>query len=469
MASTTVKRYISIDLGQESGRVVLATVTDGRPEFETVHTFTMHQTRMAGKTFWNIYSIFDEVLRGLSVIGARRIQIESAGVNSWTSDFVYVARDGSFIGLPRCGREPLAPSVREKFFKKMSAGDYYRTTASQIQDSCTAFQLFAQHREKSIGLENARSILFISDALVYLLTGKKLCERTQLSASGLMNLKKGKVAKDVLKICHLKPKRIHSVVSTGAKVARLTDEVSAVTGLDKINVIAVAGNSVASAVHALPLEEESSAYLYVGPDAFMGIETAAPLINDRMFELNISNDCSAGGKFLVYKRLPGMEIMNSCLGKWRREKKDYSVEDIQGMLVSSQPASAMLDLCDPALSLQKDMPSAIAKYCSSNEMAVPADDAAVMRLVYESFADKCGDFFRKLQGISPFKIRSVYVFGPYAGDAFLNQLIAGECAVPVISVAGDVAACGNAAIQAGLSRQAMSNVFESQTYQPKTA
>lgn len=469
MTSPTVRRYIAIDLGTDSGKVILATVTDGRPELETVHSFPMHTTRMAGKNFWNIYSIFDEVLCGLSKIGARRIQIESIGVDSWSSDFVCVADDGSFIGLPRSGYGTVGGSVREKFFKKITADDYYSTTGIQIQDSCTAIQLFAQYKEKNLALENARSLLFISDALVYLLTGKRICDRTQLSAAGLMNVRKGKIAKDVLKVSHIKPKRFHPFVDPGTKIARITDEIAAATGLEKINVVTVAGSSTASSVYALPIEEEGSAFLYVGPEAYMGIETAAPIINDRMKELDMSNECSVGGKYLVCKHIFGMRAFEACLSEWSRKGKVFSREEIQAMLGMSASSAALLDFGDPALAPQKDMLSAISRYCTSKEMSVPSGETSVMRLVYDSFADSCGDLFRKLQGISPFRIKSLYVSGPYSTDAFLNRLLAGECGVPVIAVPGDTAAIGNVAVQAGLTRAALSKNIETQFFRPETS
>lgn len=468
MASTTTKRYIAVDLGMDSGKVALATVMDGRVELDTLYSFPILVMKMAGRNYWNIYSIFDEVLKGLAMAGAKKLQIESVGVTSWTSDFVCVAKDGSFIGLPRSSREPYAGSSREKFFKKLSASDYYSITGSQMRDSGTAFQFFAQNREKSLSLENARSILFISDALVYLLTGKKCCEYTQLSAAGLMNVRKGKIARAVLKPCHVKPKRLHTVVTPGTRLSRLTEEVAEATGLGRLNVVVVAANPAVSAVSALPLEEDSSAYLYAGDSAYMGMLLSAPLINDRMLELNMSNESASGGKFLVQKHMPGMRIMDLCLAGWRKEGKDYSPETVQNMLEASSPAVSTLDFDAAELYGRKDIPAAIAGYCTSREMAAPADDQSVMRLIYESFADQCGDMFRKLQGVSPSRLKSVYVFGPYAGDAVLNRMIAEDCAVPVIPVVQDVVALGNVASQAGLSRQMLSKNYDIQEIKPKT-
>ena len=162
MNTPVVKRYISVDLATDHGEVVLVTFTDGKPAMETVHSFPIRKVEMAGKTFWNLYSIYDEVIEGLSGIGKRRIQIESIGIDSWSCDFVCLAKDGTFIGLPRCSDPAYTASSQAKFFKKkISASEYYGTTGAQIRDSLTAFQLFAQRKEKNRALDYARNILFI--------------------------------------------------------------------------------------------------------------------------------------------------------------------------------------------------------------------------------------------------------------------------------------------------------------------
>lgn len=463
------RRYIAVDLGQVSGQVVLVTFTDGKPEMETVYCFPMPSLRMAGKLMWNIYSIFDEVLRGLSMIGERNLPIESIGVDSWNNDFVCTAKDGSFIGLPRSGEGSFGQSSLQKFFKRMSASEYYCTAGVHDMDSGTAFQLFARHREKDLALENARSIMFISDALVYLLTGKKCCDSTQLSAAGLMNVCSGKLAKDVLKVCHVKSKRFPSLTVPGVRLSRLTEEVAEATGLGRIYVASVSGSATASEVSVLPMEDEASAYLHIGEGSFMGIEVTAPVINDRMLEMGFSNELVSEGRYMIRKRLPGLGALRACLAEWKREGKSFTEEELHAELESVSPASSLLDLGDPSLSPCKDMTSAVRKYCTSRDMAAPADDASVARLIYESFADSCGDAFRRLQGISPFRLKSLYVTGPCAGDGFLNRLIANECAVPVTAVQGGMTALGNAAAQAGLDRKALSGSIVTQSYRPQIA
>ena len=55
---------ISIDLGATSGRVVLARL-DGKLELEEVHRFSNGFSTIAGRTYCNLYYLFDEIRKGL--------------------------------------------------------------------------------------------------------------------------------------------------------------------------------------------------------------------------------------------------------------------------------------------------------------------------------------------------------------------------------------------------------------------
>ena len=148
------------------------------------------------------------------------------------------------------------------------------------------------------------------------------------------------------------------------------------------------------------------------------------------------------------------------------------------------PTKAQLDPEDPALRSVSDAPSAIARYCSLRSMAAPVDDAATVRLIYESYAEKIGDTFVKLQSVTPFRIKSLYMVGEGipsslpsgteipermlcgVHDPVFCQLVADECAVPVITGPADAAILGNILAQAGLTRQALSSAFTHETYSP---
>ena len=62
-----MKHYIAIDLGATSGRVILAGLEGDKLEMETVHRFPTPLLNIGGKYYWNIYSIYDDIVKGFSM------------------------------------------------------------------------------------------------------------------------------------------------------------------------------------------------------------------------------------------------------------------------------------------------------------------------------------------------------------------------------------------------------------------
>ena len=460
------KNYIAVDLGATSGRVILAKVSGEALEMETIHRFPTPLLQIGGKYYWNIYSIYDDIVKGLTIVGQRGIKVESIGVDTWGVDFVCVAKDGTLLGLPRSYRDPYTEGVPEKFFKKMPREELYRRTGIQIMNLNSVFQLYAQHKEGSEALDNAKSILFMPDAISYLLTGKKVCEYTILSTSALMDPRKKKIDKDVLDVCHVRSKRFPDIVYPGEKVGKLIPELAEKTGLGKVNVVAVAGHDTASAVAAVPALSEGFAYLSSGTWSLMGIEVKDPVIDDRSYSMNFTNEGGVGGTTRFLKNITGMWLLEQCLVKWRSEGKDYSYPEIARLSAECAPSVNLIDPDAPEFASPTDMPEAICKYCKANGFAVPEDDAHIMRLIYDSLAGKYAEVFHKLEEIAPFKIEALHIIGGGSQNEFLDQMTADACGVTVVAGPAEGTALGNVMIQAKLSRKDINRFIDTKIFKP---
>ena len=69
----------------------------------------------------------------------------------------------------------------------MSQKEVYERTGIQFMPFNTLFHLDTIRREGSVALANAAKILFIPDALIYMLTGEAVCEYTVASTSQMLN------------------------------------------------------------------------------------------------------------------------------------------------------------------------------------------------------------------------------------------------------------------------------------------
>ena len=86
-------RLVAIDLGAESGRVILGTLAKGRLSMEVVHRFPTGATEVAGTLRWDVVGFHGEILRGLRLLADRGVRLAGLSCDSWGVDYV-LCRDG---------------------------------------------------------------------------------------------------------------------------------------------------------------------------------------------------------------------------------------------------------------------------------------------------------------------------------------------------------------------------------------
>lgn len=442
------RNFIAVDIGATSGRVILGTYAGGRIAAECVHRFPNSILPLGGKYYWDIYALYSEIVRGLSEVGRRGVKVESIGIDTWGVDFACVADDGSLLSLPRSYRDPYTDGEPERFFERIPRREVYERTGIQIMNFNTLYQLSAQHREGVSALRDAQSVLFMPDALSYMLTGEKVCEYTILSTSQLLDPRTKRIDGTLLEAAGADQSLFPRIVMPGERVGVLRDDVAAETGLGAVPVIAVAGHDTASAVAAVPAGNERFAYLSSGTWSLMGIELREPVIGDESFAMNFTNEGGVDGTVRFLKNITGMWLLEQCRAGWSREGRDYTYEDITRMAESAPRSVAVIDPDDAPFASPTDMAEAIRAYCRSHAIAEPCGDAAMVRLIFDSLAAKYGEVLARLQKVAPFEIDTLHVIGGGARNDLLNWLTAEATGVKVVAGPSEATALGNLMVQA---------------------
>src|SRR5579872_1979518 len=109
-----MSHYLAIDLGAESGRVMLGTLTGGRLALEEMHRFPNQPVRLPGGLYWDALRLHHEMVEGLTAAGRRGLTIAGIGVDTWGVDFALLARDGSLVDNPRHYRDERNIGVPER-------------------------------------------------------------------------------------------------------------------------------------------------------------------------------------------------------------------------------------------------------------------------------------------------------------------------------------------------------------------
>ena len=436
--------YFAIDLGATSGRTILASYDGKKIAMKELTRFENPMIPMSGHLYWDLPGLYNEVLIGLKKAAEEGVLVESIGIDTWGCDFAFFGADGQLLGLPHCYRDQHTDGAQEKFFEKMPASEVYERTGIQFMNFNSLFQLDTLKRNASSALQAADKILFIPDALIYMLTGKAICEYIVASTSQMLNPVTGDLDLEILKALGIPRERFGVMTQPGTVVGTLTAQVQEVTGLGAVPVVAVAGHDTASAVAAVPAEDKEYAYLSCGTWSLMGIESEDPIITKDSFRENFTNEGGVEGTTRFLKNICGLWLFEQS----RKEFKN--VPESVGELVALCEDSTYVGLINPdapCFAAPASMTAAIREYCLSTGQAVPETPADYCRCIFRSLANRYREIVDILQGMCDFPIRKLHVIGGGSQNKYLMQYAADALSMPVVCGPVEGTALGNVLMQ----------------------
>ena len=443
------KHFVAFDLGATSGRTILGSLRDGELVLKELTRFPNTILPLGGHYYWNIFSLYEHLCEGLRAAAREGVEIASVGIDTWGVDFAFVGKDGSLLGLPYAYRDPHTDCAPEEYFSKvLPREEVYGATGIQIMQFNSLYQLYAMQRDRSSQLAAAERLLFMPDALSYLLTGEMVTEYTIASTSQLLNPRTKRIEARLLEKMGLSPELFPPIVMPGHRIGTLRAELAAACGLPQLPVIAGAGHDTASAVAAVPAADERFAYLSSGTWSLMGMEVREPFINELTERYNFTNEGGVEGTTRLLKNITGMWILEQCLRKWKDEGRDYTYPEIVKMATGAAPFRTMIDPDDASFAAPGDMPAAIRAYCERTGQPAPGDDSAMIRAIFESLALKYRFVLDRFRSLAPFEIERLHVIGGGSKNALLNQFTADSLGIPVTAGPSEATAVGNIMLQA---------------------
>lgn len=472
----TKKCFFAVDLGATSGRTIMGTLSGGKADLEEITRFANPLININGFVYWDFFALYNEIIKGLKAIAARNIEITSIGIDTWGCDFVCIGDDGQPLRNPLAYRDPHTIGMMEHYFdEKVSRTEVYERTGIQFMNFNSLFQLYTMGKMGNSALANAKKILFMPDALSYLLTGNAVCEYTIASTSEILNPATGDLDEKLLESIGLSRDKFGTLTHPGTVIGTLTPDVQKQTGLGAIPVIAVAGHDTASAVAAVPAKDEQFAYLSSGTWSLMGIESADAIINDRSYELNFTNEGGIGGTTRFLKNICGMWLYERCRQEWP-ELAHLGHAELQKEAWEITDNQSFINPDDPCFINPDSMVGAIRQYCKDHGCPVPEGHAQICRCIFDSLARRYSEILGYLREFAPFDIKVLHIIGGGSKNDFLNQLTADACGITVKAGPQEGTALGNVMLQAKAAgeindiwemRRIIAASIEIKTYEPK--
>ena len=450
------KYYFAVDLGATSGRTIIGSIEDGRFCLEEVTRFPNNLIEQGGHFYWDIYALYFEIIRGLKEVASRGLAITSIGIDTWGVDFVLIGDDGAILRNPRAYRDPITFEAMDDYLQHViSKKEVYDVTGIQFLNFNSIFQLYAMQKEGNSALKAAQKILFVPDALSWMLTGNEVCEYTIASTSQLLDPRTKQLDERLLASIGLTRSMFGKMVNPGNVIGVLTDEVQKMTGLGAIPVIAVAGHDTASAVAAVPAKDEQFAYLSSGTWSLMGIETKDAIINDLSYERNFTNEGGVEGTTRFLKNICGMWLYERCRKEWAVSKAEadrqaaaMSHPELQGSAMQVEAFRSIINPDDALFANPSSMIKAIQHYCRKTGQSVPETPAEICRCIFDSLALRYRQVFQWMQEFAPFKLEILHIIGGGSLNRYLNQFTANATGATVLAGPQEGTAIGNIMLQA---------------------
>ena len=412
------KTFLAFDCGATSGRAVLATFADDAFDMKEVYRFPSGIIELNGKYYWDILAIYDHFRKCLTQLGREGVRIDSIGIDTWGVDFGFVADDGTLVGNPRAYRDPYTDGIPEEVFQIVSREDLYGATGIQIMNFNSIFQLYAQTKEGFAPLRASDKILFMPDLLSFMLTGKKVCEYTIASTSGMMDQTSRQFNEGLLEKLGIRTDVLLPITQPGTVIGPLRKEIADACGVPQVPVIAVAGHDTASAIAAVPAADEKFAYL------------------------------SSGTWSLILKNITGMWLLEQSRKVWAAQGRAYSYGEMEKMARSEAAFPSIVNPDDPRFAAPANMVDAIDSYLRETGQPVPESDAQYISCIYHSLACRYKEVVDMLQGFAPFPIEKLHVIGGGSANDTMSQWTADALGIPVVAGPTEATAIGNVMIQA---------------------
>ncbi len=443
---TLVPTFVAVDLGAESGRVVIGKLDRGAISLEEAVRFPNRAVTLPDGLHWDICGLLRGGLAGLE-LATREHDICSIAVDSWGVDYGLLDEGGRLLGAPYHYRDHRTDGVSDRVAGDMSDARAYETTGIRQMSFNTVYQLLAE--QGSAALIGAHRIALIPDLLAFWLSGVLANEGTAASTTGLVDARTGGWARDLIEALKLPAPIFGDLVESGTVLGPLLPAHRDALGLsDEIDVVATAGHDTAAAFAGAPLRDASTAVLSSGTWSLLGLESGGPVLTEAAQRADLSNERGVFGTTRLLRNVMGLWLLQQCRATWTEQGSAPDYAGLARLAEASADEPALFDPDHPSLVYPGDMPARIEKLVRESGQAVPSDRGAMVRSIFVSLACKYRMVLELLERVASKSIGTIHVVGGGSRNELLCRLTADITGREVLAGPGEASALGNILMQA---------------------
>ncbi len=440
------RRVLCFDFGASGGRAVLAVYDGEKIVLDEVHRFKNRSVPVNGTLYWDILSLYNEIRTGL-VKAHRAGGYESVGIDTWGVDYGIIDRNGFIMSNPVQYRDRRTSGMIAEAEGLIPLERLYSLTGNQLMEINTAFQLLDDKKRRPYLLDNGTALLNTPDLLAYMLTGDISSELSIASTTQLFNPQTLDWSDEAISALGLPRRLFPRIVKPGGSKGMLSAEICSELNIPPCEVAAVCGHDTQCASFAAPAVEEDYIFLSSGTWSLFGTVLDKPVLTDKAYRLNVTNEAGFGGRITFLKNITGLWLVQETKAFLESRGGEYSFAQLEALARECGGFTAFIDADSEEFSVSGDMPSRVREYCKSTGQAVPQSLGEIMRTIYLSLAMKYRCALEEIMECTGKSYGKIYAVGGGTRDTLLCQLTADVCGIPVTAGPVEATVMGNAAMQ----------------------
>lgn len=444
-----VKNIIALDCGNSSFRLVLGQYDGKHIKTEIIMQIPNDMVRVFDYYYWDFLKIFSYFKQGLKKVVERGYKIDSIGVCTWGIDFALYDKRGNMLNNPLSYRN----TIGNQYLERLNLGqkkDLFFDTGILCDKINSLYMLNGMRDHFPEIFSTADKILMIPDIINYMLTGKMVNEPSELSTTQILNSQTRKISKKICEQFSIPTSMFNPIGKHGLAIGNILPYIKEEIGVDyDIPVICVPSHDTASAVMAVPTEDERFVFISSGTWSLIGTELDEPIINEKVLESGLTNEVGAFNKITMLKNSTGMFII-------QRIKKEFDevmgaehtwdeLDEIAKQYTGNAP---LFNVNSDCFFNTRHMGKEIWNYLiKTGQVSGEINWGAVIKSVHESMACSYAQTIQDIENITGENFSSIYIVGGGSKNVMVNELTAKRTGKKVIACSKESTSLGNIAAQ----------------------
>ena len=431
--------FLAVDIGASSGRHMLGHLEKGRLVLEEIYRFENGMKQTKEGLCWDIPALFQEIKTGIRRCGELGKIPVFMGIDTWAVDYVLLDEQDQILGDTFGYRDSRTEGMDEEVYRLIPEKELYQRTGIQKQIFNTVFQLMAVKKAHPEYLEQARTFLMLPDYFHFLLTGEKRSEYTNATSTQLVNAETKDWDDEVISRLGYPREMFLPLSQPGTQVGVFTKEIEKEVGFS-CQVVLPATHDTASAVMAVPCQEDNCLYISSGTWSLMGTENKKAICTEESRQKNFTNEGGYDFRYRYLKNIMGLWMIQSV----RHEEKDqYSFAQLCEMADECSDFPSRVFVNAQEFLAPESMTEAVRQYCEKSGQRVPETTGELAAVIYQSLAKCYGETVQESEQLTGEHYDTIHIVGGGANADYLNRLTASQSGRRVLAGPSEATAIGN--------------------------